>query len=186
MVYLGIEGSIQGVLALKDNLRTDAQKTVSELQKRGLEVILLTGDHPEVAQAIASQVGITQVLAEIPPSGKAAVVEELQKSKKVAMVGDGINDAPALAQADLGISLQGATMDLSLGTFRKIRQNLMWALGYNTFAIPMAAGVLLPSLGLMLSPAMAAGFMAFSSVTVVTNSLLLRYRKFGLIKSTLI
>ena len=208
VVYLGIEGSIQGVLALKDNLRTDAQKTVSELQKRGLEVILLTGDHPEVAQAIASQVGITQVLAEIPPSGKAAVVEELQKSKKVAMVGDGINDAPALAQADLGISLQGATevametadivlmsnqlwdvitaMDLSLGTFRKIRQNLMWALGYNTFAIPMAAGVLLPSLGLMLSPAMAAGFMAFSSVTVVTNSLLLRYRKFGLIKSTLI
>ena len=106
VVYLGIEGSIQGVLALKDNLRTDAQKTVSELQKRGLEVILLTGDHPEVAQAIASQVGITQVLAEIPPSGKAAVVEELQKSKKVAMVGDGINDAPALAQADLGISLQ--------------------------------------------------------------------------------
>ncbi len=198
VVYLGLEGSIKGVLALKDNLRPDAQKTVSELQKRGLEVILLTGDHPQVAQAIASQVGITQVFAEIPPSGKAALVQRLQESKKVAMVGDGINDAPALAQADLGISLQGATqvametadivlisdrlwnvitaMDLSLGTFRKIRQNLMWALGYNTLAIPMAAGILLPSLGLSLSPALAAGFMAFSSVTVVTNSLLLRYQ----------
>ncbi len=198
VVYLGLEGSIKGVLALKDNLRPDAQKTVSELQKRGLEVILLTGDHPQVAQAIASQVGITQVFAEIPPSGKAAMVQRLQESKKVAMVGDGINDAPALAQADLGISLQGATqvametadivlisdrlwnvitaMDLSLGTFRKIQQNLMWALGYNTFAIPMAGGVLLPSLGLSLSPALAAGFMAFSSVTVVTNSLLLRYQ----------
>ncbi len=198
VVYLGVEGSIKGVLALKDNLRPDAKKTVSELQKRGLEVILLTGDHPQVAQTIATQLGIDQVFAEIPPSGKAAMVEELQKSKTVAMVGDGINDAPALAQANLGISLQGSTqvametadivlmsdrladvitaMDLSLGTFRKIRQNLMWALGYNTLAIPIAAGILLPSFGVILSPALAAGLMAFSSVTVVTNSLLLRYQ----------
>ncbi|EAZ90477.1 heavy metal translocating P-type ATPase [Crocosphaera chwakensis] len=198
VAYLGIEGSIKGVLALKDNLRPDAKKTVSELQKRGLEVILLTGDHPQVAQTIATQLGINQVFAEIPPSGKAAMVEELQKRKTVAMVGDGINDAPALAQANLGISLQGSTqvametadivlmsdrladvitaMDLSLGTFRKIRQNLMWALGYNTLAIPIAAGILLPSFGVILSPALAAGLMAFSSVTVVTNSLLLRYQ----------
>ncbi|WP_107666840.1 cation-translocating P-type ATPase [Cyanothece sp. BG0011] len=198
VVYLGVEGSIKGVLALKDNLRPDAKKTVSELQKRGLEVILLTGDHPQVAQSIATQLNISQVFAEIRPSGKADKVEEIQKSRKVAMVGDGINDAPALAQANLGISLQGSTevametadivlmsdrlydvitaMDLSLGTFRKIRQNLMWALGYNTLAIPIAAGILLPSFGVILSPALAAGLMAFSSVTVVTNSLLLRYQ----------
>ncbi|MDJ0658443.1 MAG: heavy metal translocating P-type ATPase [Crocosphaera sp.] len=198
VVYLGVEGSIKGVLALKDEIRPDAQTTVSELQKRGLEVILLTGDHPQVAQSIANQLGITQVFAEIRPSGKAAMVEKLQKLKKVAMVGDGINDAPALAQANLGISLQGSTqvametadivlmsdrlwdvitaMDLSLATFRKIRQNLMWALGYNTLAVPIAAGILLPRFGFILSPALAAGFMAFSSVTVVTNSLLLRYQ----------
>ncbi|MGK7955511.1 MAG: heavy metal translocating P-type ATPase, partial [Crocosphaera sp.] len=145
VVYLGSKGSIQGILALKDNLRSDAQETVSELQKRGLEVILLTGDHPQVAHSIAQQLDITQVFAQIPPHGKAAIVERLQESKKVAMVGDGINDAPALAQANLGISLQGSTqvametaeivlmsdrlsdvitaMDLSLATFRKIRQN---------------------------------------------------------------
>ncbi len=198
VVYLGIEDSLRGVLALKDTIRPDAKKTVSELQKRGLEVILLTGDHPQVAEAIATQLDITEVFAQIRPSGKAAIIEELQKTKKVGMVGDGINDAPALAQGDLGISLQGSTqvametadivlmsdrlwdvvaaMDLSLATFGKIRQNLLWALGYNTIAIPIAAGILLPSFGFILSPAVAAGLMAFSSVTVVTNSLLLRYQ----------
>ncbi|MGB5769160.1 MAG: heavy metal translocating P-type ATPase [Crocosphaera sp.] len=198
VVYLGIEDSLRGVLALKDTIRPDAKKTVSELQKRGLEVILLTGDHPQVAEAIATQLDITEVFAQIRPSGKAAIIEELQKTKKVGMVGDGINDAPALAQGDLGISLQGSTqvametadivlmsdrlwdvvaaMDLSLATFGKIRQNLLWALGYNTLAIPIAAGILLPSFGFILSPAVAAGLMAFSSVTVVTNSLLLRYQ----------
>ncbi|MEA5535315.1 heavy metal translocating P-type ATPase [Crocosphaera sp. XPORK-15E] len=196
VVYLGIDGALQGVLALQDTLRHDAKTTVKELQKRGLEVILLTGDHPQVAQAIATQLGITQVFAQIRPNGKAAIIETLQKTKKVAMVGDGINDAPALAQANLGMSLQGATevavetsdivlmsdrlfdvitaLDLSLATFGKIRQNLLWALGYNTLAIPIAAGFLLPSLGFILSPAFAGGLMAFSSVTVVTNSLLLR------------
>ncbi|MDJ0510953.1 MAG: heavy metal translocating P-type ATPase [Crocosphaera sp.] len=198
VIYVGVEETIKGILALKDELRPDAKKTVSELQKRGLEVILLTGDHPQVAQAIASQLGIEQVFAEIRPHGKAAMIEELQKSQKVAMVGDGINDAPALAQATLGISLQGATevametadivlmsdrlwdvvtaIELSLATFRKIRQNLFWALGYNTLAIPIAAGILLPSFGFILGPAFAAGLMAFSSVTVVSNSLLLRYQ----------
>ena len=198
VVYLGIEESIKGVLALKDTIRPDANKTVSELQKRGLEVILITGDHLQVAEEIATQLAITEVFAQIRPSGKAAIIEELQKTKKVGMVGDGINDAPALAQGDLGISLQGATqvametadivlmsdrlwdvvaaMDLSLATFGKIRQNLLWALGYNTIAIPIAAGILLPSFGFILSPALAAGLMAFSSVTVVTNSLLLRYQ----------
>ena len=198
VIYVGVEKTIKGVLALQDELRPDAKKTVSELQKRGLEVILLTGDHPQVAQSIASQLGIEQVFAEIRPNGKAAMIEKLQESQKVAMVGDGINDAPALAEATLGISLQGATevametadiilmsdrlwdvvsaLDLSLATFRKIRQNLLWALGYNTLAIPVAAGILLPSLGFILSPALAAGLMAFSSVTVVTNSLLLRYQ----------
>ncbi|MEM8777322.1 MAG: heavy metal translocating P-type ATPase [Cyanobacteria bacterium P01_G01_bin.49] len=196
VVYLGEEDSIKGIFALKDTLRPDAQKTVSALEKQGLGVILVTGDHPQVAQAIATQLGINQVFAQILPNGKAAIIEKLQTTQKVAMVGDGINDAPALAQADLGLSLQGATqvaaetadivlmgdrlldvvtaIDLSLATFRKIRQNLFWALGYNTLAIPIAAGILLPTLKFSLSPAFAGGLMAFSSVTVVTNSLLLR------------
>ncbi|GBF79525.1 heavy metal translocating P-type ATPase [Aphanothece sacrum] len=196
VVYLALDGEIQGMIALKDSLRPDAQATVLELQKRGLEVILVTGDHPQVANAIATQLGINQVFAQIRPQGKAAIIQQLQQSKIVAMVGDGINDAPALAQANLGITLQGSTqvaietadivlmgnrlrdvvgaIDLSLATFTKIRQNLLWALGYNTLAVPIAAGLLLPSFGLVISPAFAGALMALSSITVVSNSLLLR------------
>jgi Cu2+-exporting ATPase len=166
-----------------------------------LRVLLVTGDRPTVAQAIAAQVGIDEIYAEVRPAGKIQILRNLQQALttpylKVAMVGDGLNDAPALAQADLSISLGGATavatetadivlirsqlpdiltsLDLSGATFHKIRQNLFWALGYNTLAIPIAAGLLLSGWGIMLSPAMAGGFMAISSVWVVTNSLLLR------------
>jgi Cu2+-exporting ATPase len=203
-VYVAVGGELKGILALQDSLRCDARETVERLQKLGLEVILLTGDKPAVAQAIAQQLGISQVFAAIPPQRKLEIIKSLQESAEntphppriVAMVGDGINDAPALAQADIGISLQSATevaietagivlmgnrlldvgeaIQLSLATFKKIRQNLFWALGYNTLAIPIAAGVLLPNFHIILSPALAGAFMAFSSLMVVSNSLLLR------------
>ena len=206
-VCVAIASEIAGILALEDQLRPDARETVARLQELGLSPILLTGDRAAAAQAIAHQVGITQVFAQVRPEEKVAIIKSLQvgeflppvpdvPGKIVAMVGDGINDAPALAQADIGISLQGATavavetagivltrdrlsdlvsaIQLSRATFNKIRQNLFWALGYNVLAIPVAAGILLPRFGILLSPAMAGALMAFSSVSVVTNSLLLR------------
>ncbi|ACK71563.1 copper-translocating P-type ATPase [Gloeothece citriformis PCC 7424] len=206
VVYVAKEGNLAGLIALQDPLRTDAQDTVKQLQQLGLQVILVTGDQPEPAQAIASQVGITQVFAQIPPQEKANIIKSLQvgkgeqKPQIVAMVGDGINDAPALAQADIGIALHGGTqvavetaaivlmreqlkdvvhsIQLSLATFNKIRQNLFWALGYNVIAIPIAAGILLPNFGFVLSPALAAALMASSSILVVTNSVLL-HRQFS-------
>ncbi|MGB3694905.1 MAG: heavy metal translocating P-type ATPase [Spirulinaceae cyanobacterium] len=196
VVYCSINGELTGLIALKDKLRPQAKETIAKLHKRGLEVILLTGDRQGVAEQVATELGITQVFAGIKPEQKAAIIKSLQESQVVAMVGDGINDAPALAQADVGISLQGGTdvametagiilmqenlfnvvesLRLSLATLNKIRQNLFWALGYNTFAIPIAAGILLPHWGFVLSPGLAGGLMAASSVIVVTNSLLLR------------
>jgi Cu2+-exporting ATPase len=165
----------------------------------GLRVMLLTGDRPEVARAIAQQLGLSpeDVIAGVRPDGKVAAIEQLQsQNHRVAMVGDGINDAPALSQADVGIALQAGTdvametaqiilmrdrltdvgeaIQLSQATFNKIRQNLFWAFAYNILGIPVAAGVLLPISGFVLSPAAAGALMAFSSVSVVTNSLLLR------------
>ena len=204
VVYVAVAEEV-GLIALEDSLRSDAKEAVLRLQAMGLEVALLTGDQPVVARAIAAQLGITEVFAAVSPNQKAEIIKSLQgwdqkdrdcQPKVVAMVGDGINDAPALAQADVGISLHGGTdvaietagivlmrerlldvvesIELSLATFDKIRQNLFWALGYNTFTVPVAAGILLPSFGVVLSPAAAAAFMASSSVLVVTNSLLLR------------
>ena len=198
VIYLAREGEIIGLIALEDRLRGDALKTVKYLQQSGLEVILLTGDSQVAGEAIAQQLGISQVFANIKPAAKAKIIQSLQEQGKiVAMVGDGINDAPALAQADLGISCAQATavaietadlvlmrghlwdlvtsMQLSLATVKKIRQNLFWALGYNLIAIPTAAGLFLPHFQLLLSPSVAAAFMASSSVLVVTNSLLLRH-----------
>lgn len=199
VVYVAVEGALAGLIALKDQLRPEAQATVSELQKMGLQVKLLTGDKERVAIAIAQQLNLSldQVLAEVHPEEKAQVIKNLQQNgQRVGMIGDGINDAPALAQADVGIAIAQGTevaletasivlmrdrvadvitaINLSLATLNKIRQNLFWALGYNVITIPLAAGVLLPQYNILLSPAIAAGFMALSSVIVVTNSLLLK------------
>ena len=195
VVYLAVSQTLQGLIAIEDSLRTDAVEAVKQLQALGLNTALLTGDRTEVAEAIAHQLDITQVFAEVKPDEKARVIQSLQQDKQVAMIGDGINDAPALARADVGISLQGATdvaistadivlmqnrlqdvikaIELSRATVNKIKQNLIWALAYNVFAIPIAAGILLPKFGLVLSPALAAVAMASSSLIVVTNSLLL-------------
>lgn len=189
-----------GLIAASDTLRADACQVVERLRiELGLRVMLLTGDKLAAAKAVATQLGIgdDDIIADIRPAGKAAAIQHLQaQHHRVAMVGDGINDAPALSQADVGIALKAGTdvameaaqivlmrdrltdviaaIELSRATFQKIRQNLFWAFAYNTLGIPIAAGVLLPSLDFVLNPAAAGALMAFSSVSVVTNSLLLR------------
>jgi P-type Cu2+ transporter len=196
VIYLAKEATLQGLIAIEDSLRPDAVATVKQLQSLNLDTVLLTGDRPEVAQAIAQKLKITQVFSEVKPEEKAQIIQSLQQDQTVAMVGDGINDAPALAQADVGIALQGGTdvaiatadivlmqdqlqdviksLELSRATVNKIKQNLAWALAYNILAIPIAAGVLLPKYGVLLSPVWAAVAMASSSLIVVTNSLLLK------------
>ncbi|MEG4048046.1 heavy metal translocating P-type ATPase [Microcoleus sp. Pol17_C1] len=198
-VYVASGGVLLGVIGLKDTLRPDAKAAVERLRGMGLRVMMLTGDTASAAAATAQQLELTaaDVLAEVRPEGKARAIATLQaQGCKVAVVGDGINDAPALAQADVGIGLHCGTdvavetaqivlmrnalmdvvesIELGRATFNKIRQNLFWAFGYNTLGIPVAAGILLPATGILLSPAAAGAFMAFSSVSVVTNSLLLR------------
>ncbi|MEG4516331.1 MULTISPECIES: heavy metal translocating P-type ATPase [unclassified Microcoleus] len=198
-VYVASGGVLLGVIGLKDTLRPDAKAAVERLRGMGLRVMMLTGDTASAAAATAQQLGLgaAHVLAEVRPEGKARAIATLQaQGCKVAVVGDGINDAPALAQADVGIGLHCGTdvavetaqivlmrnalmdvvesIELGRATFNKIRQNLFWAFGYNTLGIPVAAGILLPATGILLSPAAAGAFMAFSSVSVVTNSLFLR------------
>ncbi len=200
LVYLANQREVKGIIALKDKLRLDTQSTLKKLKKMGIELVLLSGDQKKVVAEIAKELEILPFFAQIRPDEKAKIIQQFQKeapSNRVAMVGDGINDAPALAQADIGISLQNSSqlaietadivlingnlsdlvtvIKLSQATFNKIRQNLFWALGYNLIAIPIAAGLLLPSLGWMMSPSLAAGLMAMSSVTVVTNALFLRH-----------
>lgn len=207
VVLMAIAGTVAGLIAIQDTLRPDAKAAVDKLRHMGLRVMLLSGDTPTAAFAIANQLGLdtADVIATVPPAKKAEVIQSLQNREietsaepksVVAMVGDGINDAPALSQADIGIALHTATdvaietadivlmrnclsdvvtsIQLSRATFNKIRQNLFWAFAYNTLGIPLAAGILLPSLHFVLSPAGAAALMAFSSVSVVTNSLILR------------
>ncbi|TVQ42065.1 MAG: cadmium-translocating P-type ATPase [Gloeocapsa sp. DLM2.Bin57] len=199
LVYVAKENTLLGAIALEDCLRSDAQTTIAQLQNMGLTIVLMTGDRPTVGEAIASKLGINQVFAEVKPQQKATLIESLQANHQVVgMVGDGINDAPALAQADVSITLGGSSdialetadivlisaqlkdvitaIKLSRATFNKISQNLFWALGYNLIAIPIAAGVLLPRYQISFTPALAAACMAFSSVIVVSNSLLLRYK----------
>ncbi len=199
VVGIARDGKLIGMIAVSDPLRTDTKEAVEQLQGMNLRVMLLSGDRQEVANAIGKQLGLdnTDIIAGVPPAKKATTIQELQQyPMSVAMVGDGINDAPALSQADVGIALKSGTdvametaeivlmsdrltdvaasIQLSRATFNKIRQNLFWAFAYNTLGIPLAAGILLPTMGFALSPAGAAGLMAFSSVSVVTNSLLLR------------
>mgnify|MGYP000084763212 FL=1 len=201
VINVAIDGTLAGLIAVSDTLRPDAKATVEKLRQMGLRVMLLSGDRLEAVSALAEQLGInnTNIMAGIPPAKKAEAIQSLQTGQNqsiVAMIGDGINDAPALSQADVGIALHSGTdvametaaiilmrdnlndviesILLSRATFNKIRQNLFWAFAYNTIGIPLAAGTLLPSLGFILSPSSAAALMAFSSLSVVTNSVLLR------------
>jgi Cu+-exporting ATPase len=196
-VFLAEDGVAIGVIGLSDQPRESAGETVEALKKMGLKVVMITGDNRKTADAIAGTLGIDSVLAEVLPGDKAEEVRRLQEQGEiVAMVGDGINDAPALTQADIGISLGAGTdvameagditlirddltlvpsaIDLSFRTMRVIKQNLFWAFFYNSLGIPVAAGVLYPFFGILLSPVFAAGAMALSSVSVVSNSLRLK------------
>jgi P-type Cu2+ transporter len=199
VVYVALDQTLVGLIGVSDVLRSDAQQVVNRLQHMGLSVMMLTGDRKVVGDAIAAQLNLpsNRVIAEVTPKGKVDAIAKLQsQGQRVALVGDGINDAPALAQADVGITLNSSTdiavetadvilmrdqlmgvveaIHLSRATFNKIRQNLAWAFAYNLMGIPLAAGALLPTFGISLNPAFAGGLMAFSSVTVVLNSLLLK------------
>ncbi|MEO0835692.1 MAG: heavy metal translocating P-type ATPase [Cyanobacteria bacterium J06642_3] len=197
ILYVAKQQQLVGLLVLSDRLRPEAATTINQLNEQGIQTILLSGDRQEVAGLVAQELGIEKVFAQVKPEGKATIIESLQtENQAVAMIGDGINDAIALAQADIGISLAGSTdiavetadlvlmknnladlitaIELSKATVQKIKQNLFWALGYNAIAIPLAAGAILPSTGVLLSPVLAALAMASSSLIVVGNSLLLK------------
>ena len=189
------DGAILGMMAVADTVKDDSPEAVAELRKMGIRVVMITGDNPRTAQAVGQTAGVDQVVAGVLPDGKADVVRRLQKVGRVAMVGDGINDAPALARADVGVAIGAGTdiaidsadvvlmrsdvldvpaaIQLSRSTLRNIKQNLFWALFYNALCIPIAAGAL-AFIGFSLNPMIAAAAMSFSSVCVVTNALRLR------------
>lgn len=197
VMLLAQDKKLIGYIAVADTVKAKSAEAVSKLTQMGMEVVMITGDNQQTAKAIASQLGISRVLAEVLPQDKAKEVTKLQRAgKKVAFVGDGINDAPALALADLGIAVGSGTdvaletgqmvlvkndlrdvvggIVLARATFRKIVQNLFWALVYNVAGIPVAAGVFFPLFGWQLRPELAGAAMALSSVSVVVNSLVLK------------
>ena len=197
LAFVGIDKKNVALIAIADTIKETAKEGIAKLNKIGIDTVLLTGDHQKVAEVIAKQVGITTVLAQVLPDQKEAEVRKLQaEGKKVAMVGDGINDAPALAAADVGIAMGSGTdiaiesadiilmnkdlksvasaIELSRKTMRTIKLNLFWAFGYNVILIPVAMGILYPFFHILLSPIFAGAAMAFSSISVVTNSLLLK------------
>ncbi len=196
-LYVAIDGKIAAIIAVSDPVKSDAKAVVSALHDLGLQVAMLTGDNQRTADSIAQDMGIDYVVAELLPDGKVAALKELaQGGEKIAFVGDGINDAPALAHADVGIAIGTGTdvaieaadvvlmsgdlrgvinaFDVSMRTMRNIQQNLFWAFAYNTALIPIAAGALYPAFGILLSPVLAGGAMALSSVFVLSNALRLR------------
>jgi len=200
-MLLAVDNNITGIIAVSDPIKKDSAYAVQLLKDRHIRIIMVTGDNPITARAIAEQAGISELRAQVLPQDKAAVVKELQQAGEiVGMVGDGINDAPALAQADVGFAigtgtdvaiesadvviLQGSLLkvpeaiELSKATVINIKQNLFGAFFYNTISIPVAAGLLYPLFGILLNPMIAGAAMAMSSVTVVTNANRLRWTKF--------
>ncbi|WP_397543281.1 heavy metal translocating P-type ATPase [Roseovarius salis] len=195
-LYVAIDGAVAAVIAVADPVKPASAEAIRALHDAGLRVAMITGDKRETAEAIARETGIDRVIAGVLPDGKVSALDELRAQGRVAFVGDGINDAPALAHADVGIAIGTGTdvaiesadvvlmsgdlrgvvnaFEVSRHTMRNIRQNLFWAFGYNTALIPVAAGVLYPAFGLLLSPVLAAGAMALSSVFVLSNALRLR------------
>ena len=207
VVFLSNSTTLLGCIAIADTLKDDAVSAIAALKKRHIRVVMVTGDNQKTATAIAGQCGIEHILSNVLPSEKATNIKSLQeKGFSVAMVGDGINDAPALAQADVGIAMGAGTdvaiesadivlvkdalhdvitaIDVSHYTMRKIKQNLFWAFAYNCLSIPLAAGVLYPVFGHLLNPMIAGAAMSLSSVSVISNTLLMTFQKFPLTKVT--
>ena len=199
-MYLAVDGSAAGIVAISDPVKADSKAAIRRLHNLGLKIVMLTGDNKATANAVATQTGIDEVIAEVLPEDKSKEVTKLQqRGEKVGMVGDGINDAPALASADVGFAIGSGTdvaiesaditlmrgslhgvadaINISKATLRNIKENLFGAFIYNVIAIPIAAGLLYPFTGLLLSPIIAGAAMAMSSVTVVSNANRLRWFK---------
>jgi len=196
-IYAAVDGKPAGVLIIADAVKETTPAAIEELRRMGLRIVILTGDNERTARAVGDALGVDDVVADVLPEDKANVVKRLQSDGAVvAMAGDGVNDAPALAQSDVGIAMGTGTdvamesagvtlvsgdlrgivraVHLSRATMRNIRQNLVFAFGYNALGVPIAAGVLYPVFGLLLSPIIASVAMSMSSVSVVTNALRLR------------